>query len=149
LPGWKLILAGGSTSEAWVQELARLGSGTPIEFAINATHEFLCELYAKSTIYWHAAGYGVDEHKNPELTEHFGISIVEAVSAGCIPIVVPSGGQVEIVSSDDLHWTTKEELIEKTLAVINNPSRADYLKDIMINDYTDTAFAADLGKLVI
>jgi glycosyltransferase involved in cell wall biosynthesis len=149
LPGWKLVLAGGSTSEAWVKELKTLGLGTSIEFAVNATHEYLCELYAKATIYWHAAGYKIDEHKNPELTEHFGISTVEAVSAGCIPIVVPSGGQVEIVRSSLLHWTTKEELIDKTLAVIGNPNKDDYLKDIKIEEYTDTAFANNLGKLVI
>ncbi len=149
LPGWKLVLAGGSTSDEWVAKLKTLAGDAPVEFMVNASHESLCELYGKSTIYWHAAGYGIDQNKNPELTEHFGISTVEAVSARCIPIVVPYGGQSEIVKNPDLHWSTKEELIDKTLAVVNNHDRNKYLNEIKIDEYTDTAFATNLGKLIL
>jgi len=31
--------------------------------------------------------------------EHFGITTVEAMAAGCVPLVYDSGGQAEIVSS--------------------------------------------------
>lgn len=148
LPGWKLVLAGGSTSEDWVNSLKTLAGSYPVEFAVNSTHSNLCDLYGKATIYWHAAGYGIDEVKNPELTEHFGISTVEAVSAGCIPLIVPRGGQTEIIKSPDLHWSSKEELLQKTLAVIANPNRNNYLTEIKIDSYTETAFAQNLGKLI-
>lgn len=149
LPGWKLVLAGGSTSEEWVAQLKAIAADFPVEFAVNASHDYLCELYGKSSIYWHAAGYGLDQTKNPELTEHFGITTVEAISAGCIPLVVPYGGQIEIVQSTDLHWTTKEELIDKTLALVRNPDKAHYLKDFAIDQYTDISFADNLSKLVL
>ena len=120
LPEWKLVLAGGSSSEEWLSKLKQLSSGFPIEFFPNAAHDELSKLYGKATIYWHAAGYGVDETKNPELTEHFGISTVEAISAGCLPLVVPSGGQREIITDSKYHWTTIEELVEKTKAHIQD-----------------------------
>jgi len=149
LPGWKLVLAGGSSHEGWILQLKELAGSFPVEFAVNASHDYLCELYGKSSIYWHGAGYGLDQTKNPELTEHFGITTVEAISAGCIPLVVPYGGQSEIVKSSDLHWTTKEELVDKTLAIIKNPAKASYLADFKIDQYTDTAFATNLAKLVL
>jgi glycosyltransferase involved in cell wall biosynthesis len=149
LPGWKLVLAGASSSDKWVGELKQIAAGFPVEFAVNVSHTELTNLYAKATLYWHAAGYGIDEVKNPELTEHFGISTVEAVSAGCIPLIVPYGGQAEIVKSPDLHWSTKEELISKTLAVINHPDKNSYLNDIKFDHYTEASFAESLGRLVI
>jgi glycosyltransferase involved in cell wall biosynthesis len=115
LPGWKLVLAGASNSEAWITHLKKIATGFPIEFVINVSHPELKKLYQQTSIYWHAAGYGVDERKNPEFTEHFGISTVEAISAGCTPLVVPYGGQREIVKDSVFHWTSPEELIEKTL----------------------------------
>ncbi len=121
LPGWKLVLAGASSNEDWVNHLRQLADGLPIEFMVNATYHELCAMYSISSIYWHAAGYGINESKNPELTEHFGISSVEAISAGCIPLVVPSGGQKEIVPDPSLHWTTIPELIVKTLDIISTP----------------------------
>jgi len=148
LPGWKLVLAGSSASDDWLKELRASATGIPVEFAVNTSYDNLCELYAKASIYWHAAGYGIDQKKNPELTEHFGISTVEAVSAHCIPLIVPYGGQVEIVKSTDLHWTTKQELVDQTIAVINNPNKNNYLLDIKIDEYTESAFAKNLGELI-
>jgi len=149
LPGWKLVLAGASSSDDWLKHLQGLARDLPVEFKVNATYDELCQLYAVSQIYWHAAGYGIDELKNPELTEHFGISTVEAVSAGCIPLVVPRGGQSEIITNPDLHWTSKEELIDKTLGLINHPNKSHYLSEINISSYTVQAFAASLSKLLI
>lgn len=148
LPGWKLVLAGASASDDWLKQLTTSALGLPVEFAVNTSYDNLCDLYSRATIYWHAAGYGIDQNKNPELTEHFGISTVEAVSAGCIPLIVPYGGQVEIVKSPGLHWTTKQELVDNTLAVIANPNPSSYLADIKIDGYTETAFANGLGALI-
>jgi glycosyltransferase involved in cell wall biosynthesis len=149
IPGWRLVLAGASASDDWVNSLKARAEGLPIEFAVGVSYDKLCDLYGKATIYWHAAGFGIDEKKNPELTEHFGISTVEAVSALCIPLVVPRGGQTEIVSNPDLHWNTKEELMDKTLALIANQDRSNYLSEIIIDAYTDTAFATKLGTLIV
>ena len=43
-------------------------------------------------LFWHAAGLGEDPTTNPDRFEHFGISVVEAMSAGAVPMVYEHGG---------------------------------------------------------
>lgn len=145
LPGWKLVLAGGSTSEEWLTKLKLMASGFPIEFSPNIMHSDLTTLYQKAKLYWHAAGYGIDEAKNPELTEHFGISTVEAISAGCIPLVVPSGGQREIITDPIYHWESIEELIQKTQKIILEP----VAPSVDIAQYSTQNFTQQLASLIL
>jgi glycosyltransferase involved in cell wall biosynthesis len=56
-------------------------------------------LYNTASIYWHATGIDADLNINPEKAEHFGISVIEAMAAGCVPIVFAYGGPAEIVDS--------------------------------------------------
>lgn len=144
LPNWKLILAGGSSNEEWIAKLKQQAQGLPIEFVINAKYYELCTMYSRATIYWHAAGYNVNEKKNPELTEHFGISTVEAISAGAVPLVVPYGGQREIVTDPNLHWTTVKELITKTIWLSGHPS----IHPLDISAYSTDNFARSLKQLL-
>jgi len=144
LPDWKLVIAGASSNEDWVTHLRSLATGLPIDILTNVSYSAICRLYAESLIYWHAAGYGIDEQKNPELTEHFGISTVEAISAGCIPLVVPSGGQKEIVTNPSLHWTTPSELIVKTLDIISAPPPST----LDISLYSIEKFSDQLKKIL-
>ena len=149
IPEWTLTLAGACASDVWLKELQNRAAGFPVHFAVNATYKELNELYQKAAIYWHAAGYGVDEKKNPELTEHFGITCVEAVSAGCIPFVVPRGGQGEIVGEPALQWTTTNELVEKTKQCIGNQAVYEaYRNAIPITQFGLERFKQDLQKVV-
>jgi glycosyltransferase involved in cell wall biosynthesis len=43
------------------------------------------------------------------LYEDFGLTTCEAIAGGCIPVVVNSGGQKEIVTLDDLRFNSVEE----------------------------------------
>lgn len=52
---------------------------------------------AEASSYWHAKGGGVNAALEREKCEHCGISIVEAISAGCVPVVYGEGGPKEIV----------------------------------------------------
>lgn len=144
LPDWKLVLAGASSNEDWVTHLRTLATGLPIDILTNVSYSAICQLYAESWIYWHAAGYGIDEQKNPELTEHFGISTVEAISAGCIPLVIPYGGQKEIVTNPSLHWITPSELIVKTLDIISAPPPST----LDISLYSIEKFSDHLKKIL-
>lgn len=118
LPGWRLVLVGGSDDESWLSQLKSQALGLPIEFVTNAPYSVLCALYRKAKIYWHAAGYQVDEQIYPEQTEHFGISTVEAISAGCLPLVVGKGGQREILADPIYYWSSVAELAEKTVSAV-------------------------------
>lgn len=82
----------------------------------NADHKQIVDLYKKATIYWHASGFGEDLSKYPERAEHFGISTVEAMSYGQVPVVINAGGQPEIVKDNEngFLWSTQEELIKAT-----------------------------------
>lgn len=119
LPEWKLVLVGASSSDEYIDSLKKK-AGKHVEIITNAPYSKVQELYGKSSIYWHAAGLNVDQDKNPELTEHFGITTAEAISAGCIPLVVPKGGQTEVVPASDFYWNSIEELVDLTTKVAHD-----------------------------
>ena len=100
-PEAELHLAGSLPTEsefrAYFADLQKKAEGLPIFFHPNASSEQLARLYAEASLYWHLSGYGIDEAKEAQCCEHFGITIVEAMSAGCIPLVVNRGGPPEIV----------------------------------------------------
>ncbi len=115
LPGWQLVLAGAGADEEVVHELrARASRIGGVTVHVDATPDLLTNLYRTASIYWHATGFGRDE-AHPEMAEHFGMSTVEAMSAGAVPIVFGDGGQVEIVDGTaGLCWATVDELVEST-----------------------------------
>ncbi|HUD44625.1 MAG TPA: glycosyltransferase family 4 protein [Patescibacteria group bacterium] len=124
MPEWKLILAGGilDSDKEFLNSLKKKVGDFPIELMPNVSRTELISLYNRSKIYWHGAGFGENIEKHPERTEHFGIATVEAMSAGCVPIIFAAGGQKEIVENNEngLYWLTLEELEEKTVSVIQD-----------------------------
>ena len=124
--GWRLVLAGGSLSKpnenSYLKYLKEKTAGLPIDFIINPSFTELKDVYSKSKIYWHAAGYGVDENIHPENTEHFGMTVVEAMASGLVPVVIAKGGIPEIIYDgiDGYLWTTIDELVLKTKSLIES-----------------------------
>jgi len=122
LKDWRLVLAGGMVDEGkkYVEDLGKLVKGYPIEIKPNINLSELKQYYKKAKIYWHAAGFGENEQEHPEKMEHFGITTVEGMSAGAVPIVINKGGQPEIVKhqTNGFLWETKEELAKYTLRLI-------------------------------
>ena len=120
---WKLILAGGVEVGVgnYIDELKKMSNGLNIEIIESPGFKTLKELYGKSRIFWSASGYGEDEIKFPEKVEHFGMTVVEAMSAGCIPVVYNAGGHKEIVrnESNGFLWDKIGDLLTKTKQVIN------------------------------
>lgn len=131
-PDWQLWLAGGVVEQdfAYFKEVEREAQGLPVKLFPNASFEELQRLYGEASIYWHAAGFGESEKMNPAGMEHFGISTVEAMSAGSVPVVFEGGGQPEIVREGEngFLWKTEEELLEKTNTVIANAALAEELR---------------------
>lgn len=123
---WRLVLAGGSLSEpsknSYLQCLKEKAEGLPVDFIINPNFNELKDIYSTASIYWHAAGFDVDENKYPQNTEHFGITIVEAISSGLVPVVVNKGGIPEIVKNgvSGYLWNSIDELVSYTNKLINN-----------------------------
>lgn len=117
-------------SQHHLEGLRAAATGHPIYFHVNSTYEDVRRHYNQAEIFWHAAGQGVDEKRHPERTEHFGMSTVEAMSAGCVPVVVNKGGQKEIVShgKSGYLWNTLDELLEYTASLINNPGQRNAMR---------------------
>lgn len=120
--GWKLILVGSvdPQAEKYFNRIKKQAQGLPIEIYTDVSFHSLVRLYDQATIYWHAAGFGADLHKHPEKAEHFGVTTIEAMAAGAIPVVFGGGGQKEIVQTGKTGyiWKTKDELIKKTLLLM-------------------------------
>lgn len=121
---WKLVLVGGAMSQdmEFVEILRKKSRGFPIDILINISLDDLKSIYLKSKIYWHAAGFGEDLEAHPEFAEHFGISTVEAMGAGAVPVVINAGGQKEIVEDgkSGFLWNSVQELTEYTLELIED-----------------------------
>ena len=122
---WKLVLAGGAEVGVndFLIDLKKEAVAFKIEIIESPDFDEIVDLFGRSKIFWSASGYGVDEEKEPNRVEHFGISVVEAMSAGCVPMVLNSGGHKEIVSNgeDGILWTKVNELVKYTKRYINDP----------------------------
>jgi len=126
LTGWTLHLAGGVVDDPihrrYLQRVRSAAQGYPIQIHANIPFPELVELYSQSAIYWHAAGFGEDEEREPIKLEHFGVTTVEAMASGCAPVVIRKGGQTEIIDHGrtGFLWTQVEELKEYTRRLIQD-----------------------------
>jgi glycosyltransferase involved in cell wall biosynthesis len=130
--GVELHLAGGLDradpgSAAYLSELRAQADGLPVHFHVDVDRDDLEALYARASLYWHAAGFGQDGRRHPERMEHFGITTVEAMARGAVPLAYAGGGQEEIVDPDrtGVLWRTKGELVEASAALLADPARRE------------------------
>jgi glycosyltransferase involved in cell wall biosynthesis len=128
LRDWDYHLVGGlktgeASHEAYLRTARRAAEGYPIRLHVNASAETMSDLYARSRIFWHATGFGEDAEADPELFEHFGLVTVEAMAAGCVPLVFGHAGQAEIVVDGEsgLFWNTLDQLRAATRRVAEDP----------------------------
>lgn len=124
LKGWEYNICGGTHPEIihqkYLADVKKEAEGYPIHIYPDIPFDDLKKVYAKSTIFWHAAGHGENEKRDPDKFEHFGITTVESMAAGCIPVVIGKAGQIEIVSEgkDGFLWKDIDELEEKMKIIL-------------------------------
>ncbi len=118
LEGYRLVLAGGSEvgRTGFVDELISRAKNWPISILENPPFGELKELFGRAKFFWSAAGYEMNEEREPEKVEHFGISVVEAMAAGGVPLIFKAGGHKEIVETgiNGVLWEKMGQLIRKT-----------------------------------
>jgi glycosyltransferase involved in cell wall biosynthesis len=108
---WKLVLVGSVSikDKPYLEDVRRRARGLDIEILNNIPGEQLEAEYVRSTFYWHATGLGRSE---PEDQEHFGISLVEAMARGLVPIVYDSAGPRRILNKwPQLRFKNTKELV--------------------------------------
>ncbi len=116
---WEYFSIGGLSDSkedvAYFRSVDRLAENSRAHVLANLERSLLASLHEKAKVFWHASGYGEDDGR-PELSEHFGIATVEAMSAGCVPVVINKGGQPEIVEHEvsGFLWNSLDELKEYT-----------------------------------
>jgi len=105
--------------EDYYKKLKEIAKGCLIFFHENMHHDKVLQFLAKSKIYWHARGYGENDLNE---YENFGITTVEAMGAGCVPIVINLGAQPEIIDhgKNGFVWKEPNELIKYTKKIIDN-----------------------------
>jgi len=128
---WQLFFVGGVEDKNFFQAIKKQANGLAIKFFTDLKREDLIALYNRSSFLWHAAGFGIDEEKEPEKVEHLGIVTLEAMAAGCVPLVVGKGGQKEVLGKDlaeKLIWQTTNECVELTQTIATDKKKLIEIK---------------------
>lgn len=130
--GWRLILMGGSTPQnSYLQKCrAQRDANSDIEIIVNADQTEIKKHYQKAAIFWHLCG--LNENR-PHLWEHFGMTVVEALQNGCVPIVFNGGGPQEIVTNNGFKVRSLAEAVAKTARLIKNPELMAKMKPLTQN----------------
>lgn len=98
---WKLVLCGAVPNDPDARSYfahlrATVGSDLPVEFVVSPSREVVQELLAESAVYAHGTGFGVTSPREYWKCEHFGITVVEGLAAGCEVYAYEVGGPKEI-----------------------------------------------------
>lgn len=119
---WKLVLAGGVEVgvDGAMNDLINVPNKN-VQIIKSPNYKTLRDLYGKAKIFWSASGFGVDEEKEPSKVEHFGMTVVEAMAGGEVPLVFDAGGHREIVNNENGYlWNNIDELVDKTNFIVSN-----------------------------
>lgn len=126
LPGWRMQIIGGCepSQQPYLRSVQAAAAGLPVDVVANAPREQVEALYSSAALFWSATGLGENEQRRPWTSEHFGITTVEAMSGGAVPVVIDRAGQREIVREgvDGFRWRTRSQLAERTVQLAHDPA---------------------------
>lgn len=118
----------------------RATAPTNVSFVVAPLRK-VSELLGSAKVYLHCA-----------LNEHFGITIVEAMSAGCVPVVHDSGGPKEIVSPDvGYRWNSVDEATRQVSIMIEDDAlRRERSKSAALRaeKFGPETFESGMGKVI-
>lgn len=117
-----------SEDREYLRQIANLAKKSSNVFVhVNMNSDDLKKMYSVAKIYWHATGMGLLETEIPLEQEHFGITTVEAMNYGVVPVVINQGGQSEIVQhgTDGFLWNDIYECINYTKDLIENEEKRE------------------------
>jgi glycosyltransferase involved in cell wall biosynthesis len=141
LPKFQFAIIGSTSSQdtSYFQHLENLAPRnlTIIQSPLRKVKDVL----AKAKVYVHCAE-----------NEHFGITIIEAMAAGCVPIVHDSGGPREIVTETiGYRWRT----VDEAAGQVSNLVHDDYLREKLskaaqtrARQFSPEVFESSLAKML-
>lgn len=133
--GWRYETLGGlddaAENRAYCDAVRAAAAGGNAAIRVNVSRADLKRSLAEAKVFWHGTGLGEDPERRPELTEHFGIATVEAMAAGCVPVVIHQGAQPEIVEHgvNGFLWHTLGELQHYTRLLMEDDTRRRRMAD--------------------
>jgi GT2 family glycosyltransferase/glycosyltransferase involved in cell wall biosynthesis len=145
----------GPAHQAYFAHCQTLAKGLPVCFHLNADQSKMEHLLETSSVYWHGTGMDTDEYAMPWALEHFGISIGEAMKAGCIAMAPNRGGPQEIIDDRVTGYLFEDEfeLVELTQEVFEriNSNRVEEMRSRAIAAslrFSREQFARRWGELI-
>lgn len=130
------LLDSEATLISLIRQIKDLKLSDRVKIHTNVKREQLRNLLLNTKVYLHTT-----------INEHFGISIVEAMSSGCIPVVHNSGGPMEFVSQNH-RYSNIEEAAKKVEQAITewSPSNARSIS-MAADQFSEENFAQKFTKL--
>lgn len=122
IKNYKLLICGKIYNSDYLKKLKQLSKDNFIEFKTDLTNKQLKSIYKKSKIFIQAKGLNINEKKYPGFLEHFGMTTIEAMSYGCVPVVLNKGGYKETVENNrsGFLFDSEDEAIEKLKLLVKN-----------------------------
>lgn len=152
---WKLIVAGGAEvgEDNFLSVLREKSGGYPIKIEVGPEFRVLKDYFAAAKIFWAATGVGINENEFPENVEHFGITVVESMAAGCVPVAFNAGGFKESIKDgiNGYLWNNEEELRNKTIELTTDHKNLKLLSKNAMNDsknFSYEVFKENVKKLL-
>lgn len=155
---YKLILAGSLKDEdnLYFKELQELAiDNKQIIFKPNISFSELLSLYNESEIYWHTAGYEIDENKFPEKVEHLGITPLEAMASGCLVFAYKAGGLKEIIQDgkNGFLFSNKNDLLKNMQSIMKDEKKTKEIqlnaKEFVKNNFDYSVFTQQVKKTLL
>jgi alpha-1,2-mannosyltransferase len=141
LPQIKFAIIG-SVAQEQESYLRRLQDTAPVNVSfVMSPLRRVRDVLARAKIYVHCA-----------LNEHFGITIVEAMAAGCVPVVHNSGGPREIVTAGvGYRWSLVPEAVTQISNLVENDSLRRKFSEAAVTRaerFGPEPFETSLGKVL-
>lgn len=154
---WELHLVGNvgvsPGDRSFVEHLRFVSEGYPVQIFTGLNFSLLRQEYRVASIYWHATGFGFHEDDRPSKQEHFGMSIIEAMSAGAVPLAFDAGGPRETIrpGANGYLWSSKDELIHRTRYLASNVAFMERMSATAVEDskqYGAEVFLARMDAII-
>lgn len=122
LQDWQLHLIGSldPNMQNYLDQLIAMARAYPIYFHVNADDNDVLMLLGCSPIYWHMTGVSMPQI--PGAQEHLGLTPIEAMASGAVPICFASGGPLETIQHSRTGFLVNgvQELLQTTLTMLQN-----------------------------
>jgi glycosyltransferase involved in cell wall biosynthesis len=142
LTDFEFYLIGFKNNEAYFNSLAAYIAEhkmTNVHLVADASEQERNDLLTSATYFIHALR-----------EEPFGITTVQGIAAGCLPLVHNSGGQREVVPFEELRYQHERDISERVRYIESKGTAEDLQAKLTahIQAYESTTFRAEFKKLL-